>query len=39
MPRFLCVLLRLHQVAGVLVRRVDGSVRLETRCPVCGATA
>ena len=39
MPRALCVLLRLHQVAGVLIRRADGSIRVDSRCPVCGAAA
>jgi hypothetical protein len=39
LPRNVCVFLRLHRVAGVLVRLTDGSVRVVARCPVCGAPA
>jgi hypothetical protein len=39
LPRIICVLLGLHHVAGFLVRRTDGSVRMVAQCPTCHAAA
>jgi hypothetical protein len=36
-PRAICILLGRHELAGVMIRLANGSTRILTQCPTCGA--